>query len=105
MAQVRTEKVSRKISIIKGVPQSDTFSPVMFTASTEEIFKRIKLESGININGVRLKNLRFDDDMILFAKSENELEKILEELNVEGKRDRMELNKRKTNIKCNKIAR
>ena len=60
-AQVRTEKPSGKIQITKGVSQGDTLSPVMFTAAVEEIFKRMNIEPGINIRGVRLSNFRFTD--------------------------------------------
>ena len=66
-AQIRTAKLSGKIKIMEGVLQGDTLSPVMFTAAAEEIFKRMNIEAGININGVRLNNLRFADDIILFA--------------------------------------
>ena len=48
-AQVRTDTVSRKICIMKGVRQGDTLTPVMFTAALEEIFRRIEYETGINI--------------------------------------------------------
>ena len=41
--------------------QGDTLSPVVFTAAVEEIFKRMEIEAGININGVRLNNPRFAD--------------------------------------------
>ena len=60
-AQIRTEKLSGKIKIMKGVRQSDTLAPVMFTAAVEEIFKRMNIEVGINTNGARLSNLRFAD--------------------------------------------
>ena len=63
-AQIRTEKLSGKIKIMKGVRQGDTLSPVMFTAALVEIFKRMNIEAGIHINGVRLSNLRFADDII-----------------------------------------
>ena len=66
-AQIRTEKLSRKISIMKGVRQGDKLSPVMFTSAVEEIFKRVNIETGLNINGETLNNLRFADDIILFA--------------------------------------
>ena len=104
-AQIRTEKLSGKIKIMKGVRQGDTLSPVMFTAAVEEIFKRMNIEAGININGVRLSNLRFADDIILFAESEEKLKDMLEDLNNEGKRDGMKLNKKKTKIMCNEVAR
>ena len=93
-AQIRTEKLSGKIKIMKGVRQGDTLSPVMFTAAVEKIFRRKNIEAGININGLRLSSLRFADDIILFAESEEKLKDMLEDLNNEGKRDGMKLNKK-----------
>ena len=103
-AQVRTESLSRKFNILKGVRQGDTLSPVMFTAALEEIFKRIETESGIKINGELLSNLRFADDIILFAESEEQLARMLNDLNTEGKRDGMKINKKKTKVMCNEVA-
>ena len=68
----------------------------MFTAAVGEIFKRMNIEAGININGVRLSNLRFADDIMLFAESEEKLKDMLEDLNNEGKRDGMKLTKKET---------
>ena len=102
---MRTKKLSGKIKIMKGVRQGDSLSPVMFTAAVEEIFKGMNIEAGINIIGVRLRNLRFVDDIILFAESEEKLKAMLEDLNSEGKRDGMKLNKNKTKIMCNEVAR
>ena len=104
-AQVRTDTVSRKICIMKGVRQGDTLTPVMFTAALEEIFRRIEYETGININGDCLDNLRFADDIILFTESEEQLGRLLSDLNKEGKKDGMKMNKRKTKIMCNEVAR
>uniref|UniRef100_A0A3P8U2M2 ribonuclease H n=1 Tax=Amphiprion percula TaxID=161767 RepID=A0A3P8U2M2_AMPPE len=104
-AQVRTDTVSRKICVMKGVRQGDTLSPVMFTVALEEIFRRIEYETGLNINGDRLNNLRFADDIILFTESEEQLGRLLNDLNKEGKKDGMKMNKRKTKIMCNEVAR
>ena len=101
----RTEKLHGTIKIMKGVCQGDTLSPVMFTAGVEETFKRMNIEEGININGVRLSTLRFADDIVVFAESEEKLKDMLEDLNNEGKRDGMKLNKKKTKIMCNEVAR
>ena len=90
---------------MKGVRQGDSSSPVLSTSAVEEIFKRVNIEAGININGVRLSNLRFADDIILFAESEEKLKDMLEDLNNEGKRDGMKLTKKKTKIMCNEVAR
>uniref|UniRef100_A0A3B3HG01 ribonuclease H n=1 Tax=Oryzias latipes TaxID=8090 RepID=A0A3B3HG01_ORYLA len=104
-AQIRNESLSRKIKIMKGVRQGDTLSPVMFTAALEEIFRRMEAEAGININGERMNNLRFADDIILFAEKEEDLSKLLNDLNKEGRKDGMKMNKKKTKIMCNEIAR
>ena len=104
-AQIRTEKLSGKIEIMKCVRQGDTLSPVMFTAAVEEIFMRMSTEAGININGVRLSNHRFADDIVLFAESEEQLKDMLEESNKEGKKEGMKLNKKKTKIMCDEVAR
>ena len=68
----------------------------MFTAAVEKIFKRMNIEADISINEVRLSNLRFADDIIPFAESEEKLEDMLDDLNNEGTRDGMKLNKKKT---------
>ena len=85
-AQVRNESLSRKITIMKGVRQGDTLSPVMFKAALEEILRRIEVEVGININGERMNNLIFADDIILFAEKEEDLSKLLNDLNKEGRK-------------------
>ena len=95
----------KKIKIMKGVRRGDTLSLVMFTTAVEDIFKRMNIEAGININGVRLSKPRFADDIILFAESKEKLKDMLEDLNNEGKRDGMKLNKKKTKIMCNEVAR
>ena len=48
----QTEKISEKIKIMEEVGQGDTLSPEMFAAAVE-IFKRMNIEAGINVNGVR----------------------------------------------------
>ena len=103
--QMRTEKLSGTIKMMKGVRQGDTISPVMFTAAVEDIIKRMIIEAGININGVRLSNLRFADDIILFAESEEKRKDMLENLNNEDKRDGIQLTKKKTKIMCSDVAR
>ena len=49
--------------------------------------------------------MRFADDFILFAQTEEKLKVPISELNTEGKRDAMKMNERKTKIVCNDIAR
>ena len=76
----------------------------MFTAALGEIFRWMDIEVGIDINGERLNNLRFVDDIILFAESEDQLSKLLNGLNREERNDGMNMNKKKTKIMCNEVA-
>ena len=65
---------------------------------------KMNIEAGININGVRLSDLRFVNDIALFAKTEEKVKDMLEDLNDKGKKDEMHLHK-KTKIMCNGVAR
>ena len=76
-AQIRTDKLSTLINIEKGVRQGITLSQILFTATLEDIFKRTRLDRmGIDINVEYLSNLRFEDDIVLFAGSEEVLGKM-----------------------------
>ena len=92
---------SKEIRIEKGVRQGDTLSPNLFTAALEEIFKRTITQKGIRVNGVQLNNLRFADDIILFAENIEDLHQMLTSLDEEGKKDGMKINKKITKIMCN----
>lgn len=66
---------SEKIKLERGARQSDNIWPKPFTACIQEaIIKRIDLEGrDINMDGEYLSHLIFADDIILFAKSPEEL--------------------------------
>ena len=54
--------------------------------------------SGVNINGETLDHLRFADDIVLFAKNGKSLESMLNQLQKEGSKVGLKINKAKT--KC-----
>jgi len=57
----------------RGVKQEDPISPNLFTCLLEDIsFKSLEWDYGISINGLRLNNLRFADDIILIGKRKEE---------------------------------
>ena len=106
-ARVRTRNViiaaQRSDSLSNALTRSAIpVSPVLFTV---EIFMRMNSEVSINISGARLRNLRFTGDIAPLAESEEKLTDMLEDLNNEGKKDGMKLNKKKTKIMCYDVAR
>ena len=61
--------VSEPFAKERCVRQGDQISPKLFTAMIEEILKKADLDKGINIDGERLQNLRFADDVALVTKT------------------------------------
>ena len=58
--------VSQPIHINSGVRQGDTISPKFLLLPWEEILKKLDFEKqGVNIDGERLTDLRFADDVAL----------------------------------------
>ena len=55
--------------------QGDPISPKLFTATLQEVFKNAQLEEkGINIDGEKLSNLRFANDVALKTQDVRDME-------------------------------
>ena len=66
---------SNEIPIRKGVRKGDTISPKLFTATLEDLFRNFDWSNrGVSINGSKLSNLRFADDVTIIAQDLEELE-------------------------------
>lgn len=101
-SNVRLEKTGEDITINRGVRQGDPLSPKLFIAVLENIFQNLDWKySGIWIHGKHLSHLRFADDIVVFAKSPLELEKMMQDLNRESKKVGLHMNAEKTNIMSN----
>jgi retron-type reverse transcriptase len=103
-AKVRTEIKGEMFRTKRGVGQGDSISPKLFTCLLEIIFRKLnwnRKRVGININGRRLSNLRFADDIVIFAKSTTELQEIMTELNTRSKEMGLLMNPSKTKIMTN----
>ena len=64
----------------KGVCQGCILSPCLFNLYAEYIMRNARLDeaqSGIKIDGRNINNLRYADDTILMAESEEELKSLL----------------------------
>ena len=68
---------SEKFSIQRGVRQGDVLSPLLFNAVLEDVIRKWKLKltnEGLRLGqDTRLTNLRYADDLMIFATSREEL--------------------------------
>ena len=87
---MRTEDgLSPEIHIKRGVRHGCVLSLCLFNRYTENIFGTNK---GINIGGTTINNLRYADDTVLLAETEEDLQEILNEVNRIGKTFDMKMN-------------
>lgn len=116
-ATVKTDKLSRQFHIQRGVKQGDPPgvkqgdppSSLLFNAIPEDVFKTLKqrwlaCQHGIllgHTNVTRLTNLRFADDVLLFATTLPQLTKMLNDLHGVAGRCGLELHPDKTVIMSN----
>ena len=97
--------VSQIVRIDRGVRQGDTMSPKMFTAAMEDIFRKLPLdERGFNVDGEKLTDLRFADDVALIANSVADMEVQLNNLNRESIKIGLKMHKGKTKYMTNYIT-
>ena len=85
----------------KGVCQGCILSPSLFNLHAEYIMRNAGLEeaqAGIKIAGRNINNLRYADDTILMAESEEELKSLLMKVKDESEKIGLKLNIQKTKI-------
>lgn len=106
-ASVKMEDRGQKFSIERGVRQGDPISPKLFTALLEYTFRKCNWSdrAGISIDGEKLRDLRFADDIVLIDDDPEELQRSLNELNDQGKKVGLKINTAKTKAMTNGIQR
>lgn len=100
-AKISLDKEGEPFKLERGVRQGDPLSPKLFNSVLEEVFRKTEFKYGITIDGNKLSNLRFADDIVLFASSAQELEAMLIELQSRSKEVGLLLNPQKTKIMTN----
>jgi hypothetical protein len=96
-ARIKTDVEGRYFEIKRGVGQGDPLSPILFNGALEHIFRGLKWEDrGIDVNGKKISNLRFADDVILLSSSEVELNEMIKELAKEGEKSGLTISVSKT---------
>nr|XP_049696607.1 uncharacterized protein LOC126054557 [Helicoverpa armigera] len=100
--------ISPSFSIEKGVKQGDPLSPNLFTCTLEEVFQKLSVpwtSKGIVIGNKRLTNLRFADDIVLFASTSAELQDMLQDLSRASREVGLQMNTSKTHTMTNSTKR
>ena len=85
----------------KGVHQGCILSPCLFNLHAEYITRKaglVEAQTGIKIVGRNVNNLRYTDDTILMAESEEELKSLLMKVKEESEKLGLKLNMQKTKI-------
>ena len=97
-ATVRYEnETSQEITIKRGVRQGCILSPCLFNIYTEYLIREaLEDEKGININGHNITNIRYADDTIILAESEQQLQRISDKLDATCEQYGMAMNAKKT---------
>ena len=99
---IRTEHGTTDwFQIENGVHQGCILSPCLFNFYAEYIMRNAELEevqAGIKIAGRNINNLRYADDTIFMAESEEELKSLLMKVKEESEKVGLKLNIQKTKI-------
>lgn len=96
---VRTESGNTNyVSIKRGVRQGCLLSPLLFNVYAEHIIKTSLEErsEGARVNGVVINNIRYADDTVVLAESEEHLQTLMNVLAVSSARMGLEINALKT---------
>uniref|UniRef100_A0A7I4YLR7 Reverse transcriptase domain-containing protein n=1 Tax=Haemonchus contortus TaxID=6289 RepID=A0A7I4YLR7_HAECO len=66
LTTIRMFQRELRVPIEKGVRQSDTISPKLFTTALNQAMLQLDWDDkGINLDGKKLSNMRFADDIVL----------------------------------------
>ncbi|EPB76813.1 hypothetical protein ANCCEY_04095 [Ancylostoma ceylanicum] len=66
------------IDVRRGVRQGDTVSPKLFTATLEDVMRRLEWDNmGVRVDGRLLHHLRFADDIVLITPNISQAERML----------------------------
>ena len=85
------------VEIKRGVRQGCIESPDLFNLYGESILQPLdEILVGVTINGVIINNIRYADDIVLIATTEEGLQQLLDEINSNGESKGLSINHKKT---------
>ena len=96
-ASIKTEDgLTASFPIKRGVRQGCVLSPPLFNVYTDHIFRNVEDMPGVKIGGEFINNLRYADDTVLIAESEEELQKLVDEVKERSLEYGLKMNTKKT---------
>ena len=96
-AAVRIDNVlSKWVKITRGVRQGCVLSPDLFALYGEHILKSIEHLDGVRVGGVNITNLRYVDDAVIIAESEEQLQTLMNVVVEESFENGLRVNIKKT---------
>ncbi|GFR79706.1 retrovirus-related Pol polyprotein LINE-1 [Elysia marginata] len=99
--KVRVGKnLSDEVDIKKGVRQGcvSLLPPSLFNLYTEYIFREIDDVPGLKVNGENINNLRYADDTVLLAESENDLQNLVTIIEEKSEQYGLMMNTKETKV-------
>ena len=68
------------VEIMKGVRQGFILSPDLFSLQSQKAMEQLEDLEGVRVGGVNLNNIRYADDTVLIADTEEKLQELVETL-------------------------
>jgi hypothetical protein len=101
-AKIQLDKLGREFRLSRGIKQGCAVSPKFLNGALQKIINGINWDDdGFPINNEKIQELRFADDVVLVAKSKDEIQWMMEKLIDESAKAGLIINSDKTKIMSN----
>ena len=86
------------VNIARGVRKGCVLSPELFSLYTEMIMRKINRMDGVRIGGVNVSNIRYADDTVIVADSEEQLRNLITVIADESRKFSLEIDKERPSV-------